>query len=281
MGYLVCYDCDIYYEVTEEEAREIACCGECGSPLNYFERLEDSYSPKIRSNINFNQIKNQKTYTEKKKSFYFKIMGFGALLTVAGVLVQFSNFMFGIFLIFIGIILIIMGNSRGSSWIAGAYGEEIVSDYLQKLPDSFYIFNDVNPRGNWGNIDHVVVGPTGIFVIETKNYSTPYVVKGDDWYYNTPDGLKLADHKPGKQVKRNTMNLRELLIENQLIEDKVWINSVVALNGNVSIRGELYGYKIMKPYEIPHFILRHGIIFKKETVREISAAMNEISLQSF
>lgn len=44
MSYLVCYKCDVYYEVeTEEEVRELTHC-ECGEKLIYFENLEDSYN---------------------------------------------------------------------------------------------------------------------------------------------------------------------------------------------------------------------------------------------
>ena len=39
------------------------------------------------------------------------------------------------------------------------------------------VYNDVNLPGKRGNIDHVVIGPTGIYVIETKNYSGRYRIK--------------------------------------------------------------------------------------------------------
>lgn len=39
---------------------------------------------------------------------------------------------------------------------------------LGKLPDEFRVVNDVaTPTGN---LDHVVIGPTGVFVIETKSW---------------------------------------------------------------------------------------------------------------
>ena len=49
----------------------------------------------------------------------------------------------------------------------GAAGEKSVAHTLSKLPDEFRVVNDVQtPKGN---LDHVVIGPTGVFVIETKN----------------------------------------------------------------------------------------------------------------
>ena len=54
----------------------------------------------------------------------------------------------------------------------GLRGEELVAFYLEKnLPGSYSVFNDVTLyyRGRRVQIDHVVVGPTGVITIETKN----------------------------------------------------------------------------------------------------------------
>jgi hypothetical protein len=37
--------------------------------------------------------------------------------------------------------------------------------------------------GGKGNIDHILIGPTGVFVLETKNYSGKYVCYGDRWFF--------------------------------------------------------------------------------------------------
>jgi len=66
---------------------------------------------------------------------------------------------------------------RGSKkWLQGADGESLAGAELVKLPSEYVVFHDFHPIGNDGeraewNIDHVVIGPTGVFVIETKNYS--------------------------------------------------------------------------------------------------------------
>ena len=68
--------------------------------------------------------------------------------------------------------------------IAGAKGEYAVEQELKKLPDNFYVINDyrlnfTRPIINKKNgdkifsiqIDHLVVSPGGIFLLETKNWS--------------------------------------------------------------------------------------------------------------
>ncbi|ACU89428.1 NERD domain protein [Desulfomicrobium baculatum DSM 4028] len=49
----------------------------------------------------------------------------------------------------------------------GAEAEQAVADALQELPDDYYVFHDLEFPGF--NIDHVVIGPNGIFLVETKS----------------------------------------------------------------------------------------------------------------
>lgn len=71
---------------------------------------------------------------------------------------------------------------RNISFYYGSIGEEAVIQALSKLPDTYYVLNDISIEfskavhwskyNEWvrsAQIDHVVVGPTGIFLIETDN----------------------------------------------------------------------------------------------------------------
>lgn len=50
----------------------------------------------------------------------------------------------------------------------GLLGEQVMAEHLQGLwADGCRVFHDIPGDGKW-NIDHVVVGPPGVFVIETK-----------------------------------------------------------------------------------------------------------------
>jgi len=49
----------------------------------------------------------------------------------------------------------------------GAEAEQAVAEALQELPDDYYVFHDLEFPGF--NIDHVVLGPNGIFLVETKS----------------------------------------------------------------------------------------------------------------
>ncbi len=50
----------------------------------------------------------------------------------------------------------------------GANGEAAVAFILDNLPDSFCVINDLSTKKS--NIDHLVVGPTGVFALDTKTW---------------------------------------------------------------------------------------------------------------
>lgn len=58
--------------------------------------------------------------------------------------------------------------------LTGFFGERTVSKrYLSKLPAEYHVINNllIPNRSGTSQIDHVIVSPYGIFVIETKRYS--------------------------------------------------------------------------------------------------------------
>jgi len=103
-----------------------------------------------------------------------------------GLLDSFSGFVVGLVLGATGLVLVLIGFTlwmEASSTRKGWEGEQRVASELSYLNDDFLLLNDVVLWGGRGNIDHIVVGPTGVFVIETKNYSGKYVCYGDRWFF--------------------------------------------------------------------------------------------------
>ncbi len=61
----------------------------------------------------------------------------------------------------------------------GAEGEEVTAAALAALPASDWaVFHDIRwPGRRYANVDHVVVGPPGVFVVDSKNWSGSIVVR--------------------------------------------------------------------------------------------------------
>jgi hypothetical protein len=78
--------------------------------------------------------------------------------------------------------------------LLGYVGERAVAEYLEPLlADGFRIFHDVPAEGRKKdfNIDHVVIGPTGVAVIETKTRRKKKGRRGFEEHVVTYDGRRL------------------------------------------------------------------------------------------
>jgi hypothetical protein len=68
-----------------------------------------------------------------------------------------------------------------TAWRTGSDGEERTASSLDGLAaDGFVVFHDRSIPSSSANIDHLVVGPTGVFVVETKNIAGDFRVRGDE-----------------------------------------------------------------------------------------------------
>ena len=76
------------------------------------------------------------------------------------------------------------------------------------LSDQYVLINDVVLPGRQGNIDHVLVGPSGVAIIETKNYSGTIFCTGDRWFRK-----RIPIRSPSLQAKAQAASLRDFLAD--------------------------------------------------------------------
>lgn len=167
MGYLVCDKCEGYYELQPDESPEdfIDIC-ECGGNLKYSNSPDENYTGS--PNNKRSHVVIGSGYSEKMLSKYNNMTIIGAIIGLIGLIGLLFSAM-SIILIIAGAILFSIGLGERKSWDKGIKGEATVYSYLRHLPDHYFTLNDVKLPNGRGNIDHIVLGPTGIFVIETKN----------------------------------------------------------------------------------------------------------------
>lgn len=66
------------------------------------------------------------------------------------------------------------------AWRVGAEGERKTAKYLDGLAEAgFVVLHDRKVPGYGGNLDHVAIGPTGVWTIETKNLTGKVEIDGD------------------------------------------------------------------------------------------------------
>jgi hypothetical protein len=98
----------------------------------------------------------------------------------------------------------------------GKIGEEKVAVLLKLLPKEYVVLNNliISNGKSTAQIDHVVVSPYGIFVIETKNYKG--WIYGKDYYKQWTQnifGRKYEFYNTVKQNETHIKALRKLLYQ--------------------------------------------------------------------
>ncbi len=141
-------------------------------------------------------------------------------------------------------LLLAWGDRRLGNFLKGAKGEEWVAHELAFLSDEYTVFNGLRLGGGKENFDHIVVGPSSVFVVETKNWKGAVEFRSGKLYA----GGKEPSRPPLKQVKAATAELIRFLdhaqageipvhsvlcfISTQLPEEIMNVNGVVVCNGH-------------------------------------------------
>jgi hypothetical protein len=80
-------------------------------------------------------------------------------------------------------------SEQARTWQRGAHGERHTARLLDRLTrDGYVVFHDLAVPGSRANVDHLVIGPSGVFVIDSKQW-TGSVQQGTDglvWHNHYP-----------------------------------------------------------------------------------------------
>ena len=153
--------------------------------------------------------------------------------------------MTSIIIIIIAIItLIALRVFLSSPDVIGKFGEKRVASKLDWLPKEYITLNDIMLKTHNGTtqIDHIVVSPYGIFVIETKNYKgwilghenseewTQSLYGKKRWY-----GWSSEQHRFRNPIRQNLAHTRAI---KQLLSDigDFRIIPIVAFSNNAELK---------------------------------------------
>lgn len=112
---------------------------------------------------------------------------------------------------------LVRGERRMENYFKGARGEEQVAGILRSLPEEYHVFNDFVACGS--HVDHVVVGPSGVFAVETKFWRGKVTI--EDEHILVDD--QLPDRDPLAQVLKESNLVRTELAR------KGWKGSVTPI----------------------------------------------------
>ncbi len=155
---------------------------------------------------------------------------------------------------------------NNQSFLVGAIGEEFVIALLSQLPQEYHVINDVNLHFHraiyWrekneyiknSQIDHIVVGPNGIFLLETKNW------KASD--------IDLKSDVLISQVRRSSLSLWYYLKDYYQGSERPRIrNVIVSMKSLPSSRKPDKYIDIVTPHQLCGYISSRSTVLSEEAI---------------
>ena len=110
---------------------------------------------------------------EENLSYHALYIVVGSIIAIIGLAdVLISNRVGSILFIMIGIIIIIVGFYKRYSYADNEARGRIIRAKLLTLPEEYYVLYYVRPPESNKGINHVVIGPTGIYTIVSQKYTS-------------------------------------------------------------------------------------------------------------
>jgi hypothetical protein len=140
-----------------------------------------------------------------------------------------------------------------AAWTAGKKGEQLTGDVLRKLPKTWKTLHSIPINQHGADIDHLTIGPSGVFTVNTKNHPTSKVTtRGNGMWVNgtvVPYHKKalmeadLASNRLTAACGRPVVVIPVLVIHAETLNLNGYPGGVTVVNaetliGNLTTRGE-------------------------------------------
>ena len=170
---------------------------------------------------------------------------------------------------------------KKSKLYKGAEGEILVIEKLRNLTDDYCIFNDlffeldngVNFNGAFlksAQIDHLVIGPSGIYVIETKNWSEAYVKKVfDNGSYTPYDQIKRSSYAVYRHLNSSKYGNIFQKAYYSLAKKEIKVKSIIAITGSKIPLQDKGFVKVLFPNQLSGYISEREHILSNEMIENL------------
>lgn len=159
----------------------------------------------------------------------------------------------------------------------GLEGERVVGQFLERCREQgFIVFHDV--VGSGFNVDHVLVGPAGVFAIETKTWSKPTsgrpCIEFDGEFIKR--GGVAPDRDPVVQAKAQASWLRSVLQETT--GKSFPVHPVIVFPGWFieNTNSSLKSIWVLEPKALPAFLSKEPVRLPSEDVKLASYHLSRL-----
>lgn len=119
------------------------------------------------------------------------------------------------------------------AWRTGAIGEEHIGAILDSLTaEGYQVLHDRRRPGSRENIDHVVIGPTGVYIVETKHYRGSVERRGGELWVDGRRKTAFID-----QVERQIAAVQEALATEEITGMICFVGATLPRSGVPALRG--------------------------------------------
>jgi len=168
------------------------------------------------------------------------------------------------------------------SYRMGLLGEQAIAEELQRLiPCGYKMFHDIpceKKDCKW-NIDHVAVGPAGVFAIETKYRTKKPGRNGEQDHKATFDGNRIEfasgdyDAQAPEQARNNARWLEKEL--SKATGERVTVQPIVALPGWYVTLKANSDVKVLSGKQISGFIAKEPAQLSGKLIQQISYQLEQ------
>lgn len=158
---------------------------------------------------------------------------------------------------------------------AGIAGEKETAFHLKFLPDSFTTYHNVfiNVDEQSAENDHIIIGPPGVVLVETKNYSGTLYIRPQGWV-REKFGKKEGCSSPVAQSERHRLVVNKWLEKNGM--KNIPIHIVVAIaDAKTIIEGEDPDCPVIKSESVAVWVTKLAKQVTKEQTEKIKKLLEQ------
>ena len=159
------------------------------------------------------------------------------------------------------------------AWRIGADGEEAVAARLARLGDRWKVLHAVPVGENSSDIDHVVIGPGGVFTVNAKHHPDASVwVGGDTFMVN---GQRVPYVRNSRFEARRTARLLAAAGGGPL--EVTGVVAVMGARGGFTVKAQPAGVVVVTRKEVGKWLARQADVLTDERVDEVYAVARKAS----
>jgi hypothetical protein len=175
---------------------------------------------------------------------------------------------------------------------AGLAGQRLLPQFLSSLDDGYYLVNNLKLPGRADDVDHIVVGPNGVFALETKHHRGRIFWRDGQWYQSKMSRRghlqpEAPVRDPTRQLKRNVDYLRTCINRTDLElsrRTRLWIEGAVVFTHpavSLDLPHEVLTnlpFPVLRARDLPAHITRHvpRHPHSKAEVRQVVSLMGHL-----